>query len=92
MKLEHLWSENDLQLLIVDAHRTVDWAAKNQRDYYFGKVHVHTIKIEVFIDPKGRILRISEHYEGRVHDFKIRKPEGPFPLVSILTDFGYQGF
>jgi len=40
---------------------------------------------------KGRILRESKPYEGRVHDFEIRKTEGSLPAVSILADSGYQG-
>ena len=41
--------------------------------------------------PNGRILRVSKPYEGRVHDFEIRKTEGPLPAVPILADSGYQG-
>ena len=43
------------------------------------------------IDPKGRILSVSKPYEGCVHDFEIRKTEGPLPAVPILADSGYQG-
>ena len=46
---------------------------------------------ELIIDPNGRILRVSKPYEGRVHDFEIRKTEGPLPAVPILADSGYQG-
>ena len=37
------------------------------------------------------IFRVSKPYEGRVHDFNIRKTEGPLPAVPILSDSGYQG-
>ena len=84
-------SENDLQLLIVDATEQRIERPKNQRDYYSGKAHACTIKTEVVIEPNGRILRISKPYEGRVHDFEIRKTEGPLPSVPILADSGYQG-
>ena len=43
------------------------------------------------IEPNSRILRVSKPYEGRVHDFEIRKTEGPLPAVPILADSGYQG-
>ena len=43
------------------------------------------------IEPNGLILRVSKTYEGCVHDFKIRKTEGPLPAVPILADSGYQG-
>ena len=92
IKPEKLLSENELQLLIVDATEQCIERPKNQRDYYSGKKHAHTIKTEIITDPKGRILRVSKPYEGRVHDFKIRKTEGPLPAVPILADSGYQAF
>ena len=55
------------------------------------KKHAHTIKTEIVTDSKGRILRVSKPYEGRVHDFEIRKTEGALPAVPILADSGYQG-
>ena len=91
IKPEKLLSENDLQLLIVDATEQRIERPKNQRDYYSGKKHAHTIKTEIITDHKGRILRVSKPYEGRVHDFNIRKTEGPLPTVPILADSGYQG-
>jgi len=91
IKPERLLSENDLQLLIVDATEQRIERPKNQRDYYSGKAHTCTIKTEVVIAPNGRILRVSKPYEGRVHDFEIRKTEGPLPAVPILADSGYQG-
>ena len=91
IKPEKLLSENDLQLLIVDATEQRIERPKNQRDYYSGKKHAHTIKTEIITDHKGRILRVSKPYEGRVHDFNIRKTEGPLPAVPILADSGYQG-
>ena len=84
-------SENDLQLLIVDTTEQRIERPKNRRAYYSGKAHVCTIKTEVVIEPKGRILRVSKPYEGRVHDFEIRKTEGPLPAVPILANSGYQG-
>ena len=78
--------QNDLQLLIVDATEQRIERPKNQRAYYSGKKHAHTIKTEIVTDSKGRILRVSKPYEGRVHDFEIRKTEGPLPAVPILTE------
>ena len=91
VKPDPILSENDLQLLIVDATEQRIERPKNQRDYYPGKAHACTIKTEVVIEPNGRILRVSRLYEGRVHDFEIRKTEGPLPAVPILADSGYQG-
>ena len=91
IKPERLLTENDLQLLIVDATEQRIERPKNQRDYYSGKKHAHTIKTEIVTDAKGRILRVSKPYEGRIHDFEIRKTEGALPAVPILADSGYQG-
>ena len=91
IKPEKLLSENDLQLLIVDATEQQIERPKNQRAYYSGKKHAHTIKTEIVTDPKGRILRVSKAYEGCVHDFEIRKTEGPLSEIPILADLGYQG-
>jgi|GEM_PF-3629704 len=42
--------------------------------------------MEIVTDSKGRILRVSKPYEGRVHDFEIRKTEGPLSAVPILVE------
>ena len=84
LKVKHdpTLSENDLQLLIIDATEQRIERPKNRRDYYSRKVHACTIKTEVVIEPKGRILRVSKPYEGRVHDFEIRRP------ASSCSNFG----
>ena len=41
---------------------------------------------EIITDSKGRIFRASKPYEGRVHDFEIRKTECPLPAVPILRE------
>ena len=87
VKPERSLSKNDLQLLIVDATEQRIERTKNQRDYYSGKAHAYTIKTET----KGRILRVSKPYEGRIHAFKIRQSEGPLPAILILADSDYQG-
>ena len=91
IKPERLLSEESLKLLIVDATEQRIERPKNQRDYYSGKKHTHTIKTEIVTNEKGKILRVSKSYEGRTHDFKIRKTEGALPTIPILADSGYQG-
>ena len=76
IKPERLLQSNELKLMIVDATEQRIERPKNQRDYYSGKKHAHTIKTEIVTDPSGKILRVSKPYEGRVHDFEIRKREG----------------
>lgn len=88
---KRLLTENDLNILIVDATEQRIERPKNQRDYYSGKKHTHTIKTEIVTNAKGKILRVSKPYEGRTHDFEIRKTEGALPAIPILADSGYQG-
>ncbi len=91
IKPEKFLKENELKELIVDATEQRIERPKNQRDYYSGKKHAHTIKSEIVVDQRKRIVQASKPYEGRVHDFNIRKTEGPLPAVPILADSGYQG-
>ena len=91
IKPEKFLKENELQKLIVDATEQRIQRPKNQREYYSGKKHAHTIKAEMVVDPRRRIIQVSKPYPGRVHDFNIRKQEGSLPAVPILADLGYQG-
>ena len=47
--------------------------------------------ITILVRPMRIRSNRSKPYEGRVHDFEIRKSEGPLPVVPILSDSGYQG-
>ena len=47
IKSQRILKEKDLEFLIVDATEQCIERPKNQRDYYFGKKHAHTIKTEV---------------------------------------------
>ena len=91
IKPEKLLNEKELEFLIVDATEQRIQRPKNQREYYSGKKHAHTIKAEMVVDPRRRIIQVSKPYPGRVHDFNIRKQEGTLPAVPIFADLGYQG-
>ena len=54
VKPKRLLSENDLQLLIVDATEQRIERPKNQRDYYSGKAHACTIKRKLSSPPMAR--------------------------------------
>lgn len=86
-------SSEDLMKIIVDVTEVnTQRPKKNQRKYYSGKKKRHTQKIEVQINEKGKIIGISKAYEGRKHDFAIRKSEKSLPRNAIiLADSGYQG-
>ncbi len=44
-----------------------------QKKYYSGKKKRHTIKTELQITSKGKIVNISKSVPGSMHDFKLRK-------------------
>ena len=86
-------SENDLETLIVDAtEQEINRPKKGQKKYYSGKKKRHTIKTELLITDKGRIVGLSKSVPGSIHDFKLRKQSDHIPRSSrVLADSGYQG-
>ena len=72
-------------MLIVDAAEQCIKHPKNQRDYYSGKKHAHTIKTEIVVDSRKFISQISKPYEGRIHDFNIRKNKWLLSVVPIFA-------
>ena len=65
---------------------------KIQKATYSGKKKRHTLKFEVIIDANGKILNISKCFNGKTHDFSIRKSSEHVPrCVAMLADAGYQG-
>ena len=49
--------------------RSIDY--ETQKEYYSGKTKKHTVKNNVVSDNEGRILHLSETYNGKTHDKKI---------------------
>jgi len=66
----------------------------DRKRYYSGKNKVHTVKNNVISARGGKVLFLSDTYEGKKHDKKIADEEGyPFPVGSVLwQDTGFQGF
>jgi IS5 family transposase len=93
IKKDRTLSSDDLTRIMVDVTEiNTQRPKKNQRKYYSGKKKRHTQKTEVQINEKGKIIVVSKAYEGRKHDFAIRKSEKPMPRDAIiLADSGYQG-
>jgi hypothetical protein len=86
-------SEDTLRTLLLDAteQRT---QGTNDFDcpYYSGKKKCHTIKTEIIMTKKGKIIQISQPFPGSVHDITVRRESDPIPeSKSIYADSGYQG-
>jgi hypothetical protein len=91
-KTKHL-SKEEVESLIIDAtEQPIERPQKNQKKYYSGKKKRHTIKTEIRITRKGRIVHVSRPRRGAMHDFALHKEEPPIPPESrAFVDSGYQG-
>lgn len=67
---------------------------EERKTYYSGKKKAHTVKNNIISERGGKVLFLSDTYEGKKHDKKIADEEGyQFPEGSKLwQDTGFQGF
>ena len=68
--------------------------SSDRKTYYSGKRKAHTVKNNVISERKGKVVFLSDTYEGKKHDKKIADEEGyEFPEGStVWQDTGFQGF
>lgn len=66
----------------------------DRKTYYSGKKKAHTLKNNVITQRGGKVLFLSDTYEGKKHDKKIADEEAyQFPQESTLwQDTGFQGY
>ncbi|MGV0027419.1 transposase [Phormidesmis priestleyi] len=66
----------------------------DRKTYYSGKKKAHTLKNNVITQRGGKVLFLSDTYEGKKHDKKIADEEAyQFPQASTLwQDTGFQGY
>ena len=66
----------------------------DRKTYYSGKKKTHTVKNNIISERGGKVLFLSDTYEGKKHDKKIADEEGyQFPVGRTLwQDTGFQGF
>ncbi len=67
---------------------------EERKTFYSGKKKAHMVKNNVVSERGGKVLFLSDTYEGKKHDKKITDEEDyHFPKGSILwQDTGFQGF
>jgi hypothetical protein len=65
-----------------------------QKEYYSGKKKSHTVKNKVISQRRGKVVFLSDTYEGKKHDKAICDEEDyQFPPRSKLwKDSGFQGY
>jgi len=87
-------SAEEAEALIVDCtEQAVYRPSRKQRCWYSGKKKRHTIKTEIIVTAKGRIVAASRPAPGRVHDLELRRRGRPPPKGSRLyADSAYQGY
>jgi DDE superfamily endonuclease/Helix-turn-helix of DDE superfamily endonuclease len=67
---------------------------EDRKTYYSGKKKAHTVKNNVITERGGKVVFLSDTYEGKKHDKKIADEERyKFPEGGTLwQDTGFQGF
>ena len=93
IKKDRTLTQKDLETIIIDCtEQPIERPKKHQIKYYSGKKKQHTIKKEIQITEKGRIVSTSKPHPGRDHDFEVRKRGSPLPgHCRAYADSGYQG-
>ena len=93
IKKERKLSHKEVEELIVDCtEQPIQRPKKRQKQYYSGKKKRHTIKTEIQVNRKGRIIKVSKPHAGKKHDMQIRKESGILPQdCEVYGDSGYQG-
>jgi hypothetical protein len=88
----------DLRDVSTDANEQQCFRSQNyeiQKKYYSGKSKQHTIKTQISVTVRGRILDVSKSYPGSIHDKKIIDEEKTIEKfdkrVPHRFDSGYQG-
>ncbi len=86
-------SPEEVESLIIDAtEQPVERPRKKQKPYYSGKKKRHTLKTEIRVTRRGRIVHVSKSRPGSIHDFELHKTEPPIPKQTrAFVDSGYQG-
>jgi IS5 family transposase len=86
-------SRAEAEALIIDCtEQPVQRPRRKQRCWYSGKKKRHTIKTEIAVTERGRIVGVSKPAPGRVHDLEIRRRGPPLPKdARVYADSGYQG-
>lgn len=86
-------SPEEVESLIIDAtEQPVERPRKKQKPYYSGKKKRHTLKTEIRVTRRGRIIHVSKSRPGSIHDFELHKTEPPIPKQTrVFVDSGYQG-
>ena len=84
----------EAEALIIDCtEQPIQRPKHDQKPWYSGKKKRHTVKTEVIIEGKGRIVSMSEAHPGSVHDLTVRRCGTKLPEhAHAYGDGAYQGY
>jgi len=84
-------SEDEILEIILDA--TEQSTERRKGSGYSGKKKQQTVKTQICIDKKGKIIHVTKSYSGNIHDKKIYdKQKLKIPKhIKIKADLGYVG-
>ena len=85
--------ESDKVLVVDTTVIEIQRPSKSPNKFYSCKHKMFAVKVETLTDLSVKIVKISNLYSGREHDFKIRMNELTIHLhVTSLGDLGYFGY
>jgi IS5 family transposase len=86
-------SREEAEALMIDCtEQPIQRPTRKQRCWYSGKKKRHTIKTEIIVTEKGRIVSASKPSPGRVSDITVRRRSSSLPKnAHVYADSGYQG-
>lgn len=71
--------EEAQSLLLDTTEQPIQRPSRKQRCWYSGNKKRHTIKTEIIVTEKGRIVSVSKPVPGSVHDLALRQRGSPLP-------------
>ena len=86
-------SRKEAEALIIDCtEQPIQRPSRKQRCWYSGKKKRHTIKTEIAVTERGRIVGVFRPAPGRAHNLEIRRRGRPLPKhAHVYVGSGYQG-
>ncbi|MGD8781767.1 MAG: transposase [Ignavibacteria bacterium] len=90
---ENLSEEELIEIFIDATEQQIQRLKKGQKNYYSGKKKKHTLKNQVIIDKKGKILSVSKSRPGKMHEKKLNDKTKAYSTkrVKKVGDLGYIG-
>jgi len=66
---------------------------KKQKLFYSGKKKRHTLKTQIIVNKKNKLVVCTSFSNGKRHDFRLFRESGVniHPKIKTITDTGYQG-